>query len=51
MICDASLRWVACAGTGLGPCIYSWRRGEALIDVLTVNEIPMVSGMKCRVNC
>jgi hypothetical protein len=42
---------VACAGTGLGQCIYSWRRGEALIDVFTSSEIPTVSGVKCRVNC
>jgi hypothetical protein len=42
---------VACAGTGLGQCIYSWRRGETLIDVFTSNEIPGVSGVRCRVNC
>ena len=42
---------VACAGTGLGQCIYSWRRRETLIDVLTVNEMPVVSGLRCRVNC
>jgi hypothetical protein len=29
---------------------YSWRRGEALIAVFTSNEIPMVSGAKCRFN-
>ncbi len=42
---------VACAGTGLGQCIYSWRRGETLIDVFTSNEIPAVTGVRCRVNC
>jgi hypothetical protein len=42
---------IACAGTGLGQCIYSWRRGETLIDVFTSNEIPGVSGVRCRVNC
>lgn len=42
---------VACAGTGLGQCIYSWRRDETLIDVFTTNEIPIVAGVKCRVNC
>jgi hypothetical protein len=42
---------IACAGTGLGQCIYSWRRGDALIDVFTSNEIPAVTGARCRVNC
>ena len=42
---------VACAGSGLGQCIYSWRRGETLIDVLTTNELPLVRAVKCRVNC
>jgi hypothetical protein len=42
---------VTCAGIGPRQCSYSWRRGETLIDVLTVNEVPMVSGVKCRVNC
>jgi hypothetical protein len=42
---------IACAGTGLGQCVYSWRRGEALIDVFTTNETPIVEGVKCRVNC
>jgi hypothetical protein len=42
---------IACAGTGLGQCVYSWRRGEALIDVFTTNEMPLVEGVKCRVNC
>ena len=41
----------ACAGTGLGPCVFSWRRGDTLIDVLTTNELPVVSGVACRVNC
>ncbi len=41
----------SCAGTGLGPCIYTWRRGETLIEVFTVYERPIVRGVKCRVNC
>jgi hypothetical protein len=41
----------ACAGTGLGQCIYSWRRGVTLIEVLTTNELPVVSGVRCRANC
>jgi hypothetical protein len=41
----------ACAGTGLGPCIFSWRRGDTLIDVLTTHELPVVSGVACGVNC
>ena len=44
-------KMIACAGTGLGQCIYSWRRGETLIDVFATNEMPIVSGVKCRVNC
>jgi hypothetical protein len=34
-----------CAGTRLGYA--SIRGGEALINVLTVNERPIVSGVKC----
>lgn len=41
----------ACAGTGLGPCIFTWRRGETIIEVFTVGEEPQVSGTRCRVNC
>jgi hypothetical protein len=52
---DADMRcfpeMMACAGTGLGNCIYSWRRGQTLIDVFTTNEIPVVEGVRCRVNC
>lgn len=41
----------ACAGTGLGQCVFAWRRGDTLIEVLTTNELPLVSGVRCRVNC
>jgi hypothetical protein len=41
----------ACAGTGLGQCIFTWQRGETIIEVLTTNELPIVSGVRCRVNC
>ena len=41
----------ACAGTGLGQCIFGWQRAETLIEVFTANELPVVSGVKCRINC
>ena len=41
----------SCAGTGLGQCIYTWRRGETLIEVFTVNERPIVQAVRCRINC
>jgi hypothetical protein len=42
---------IACAGTGLGNCVYSWRRGQTLLDVLTTDEMPIVESVRCRVNC
>jgi hypothetical protein len=41
----------ACAGTGLGQCIFTWKRGETIIEIFTTNECAIVSGVSCRVNC
>lgn len=42
----------ACAGTGLGQCLFTWRRGETIINVETIgDQPPQVQGVYCRVNC
>lgn len=41
----------ACAGTGLGQCVYVWRSGETLIEVRSIGEIPVVDTVRCRANC
>jgi hypothetical protein len=41
----------ACAGSGLGQCVFAWRRAETIIEVVTVGELPVVGGVRCRVNC
>ena len=40
-----------CAGTGLGQCVYVWRRGQALIEIRTIGEQPIVDSVRCRANC
>lgn len=41
----------ACSGTGLAPCAFTWRRGDTLVEVLTVGERPVVNGARCRAGC
>jgi hypothetical protein len=41
----------ACSGTGLAPCAFAWRRGDTLIEVLTIGERPVVNGSRCRAGC
>lgn len=41
----------ACAGTGLGQCVHIWRRGDTIIEVLTIGEDPVVDRVRCRANC
>ncbi|WP_457107613.1 hypothetical protein [Methylobacterium sp. P5_C11] len=42
----------ACAGTGVGSCLFTWRRSDTLIAVSTVGGgEPTVSGIKCRAGC
>lgn len=41
----------SCAGTGLGACVHVWRRGNAVIEVLTIGERPVVDSIRCRSGC
>ncbi len=41
----------ACAGTGLAQCVYTWRKGRAVIEVVTEGEEPVVADVRCRDNC
>ena len=41
----------SCAGTGLGACLHIWRRGNALIEVNTIGEQPVVNRIRCRSGC
>ena len=51
--CQGRPEMSACAGTGLGQCIFVWRsKIGALIEVITVGENnPGVSAVRCRANC
>lgn len=40
-----------CAGTGLAACVYTWKRGNAVIEVLTIGEQPIVDRVRCRSGC
>lgn len=41
----------ACAGTGLAACIYTWRRGNTVIEVHTIGEQPVIERVRCRSGC
>jgi len=41
----------ACAGTGLAACVYTWRRGQTVIEVHTIGEQPIIQSVRCRANC
>jgi hypothetical protein len=50
--CVGRPEMVSCSGTGLGYCVFAWRKGETLIEVITAGEDePGVSAVRCRVNC
>ncbi len=53
MRCQGRPEMSACAGTGLGQCIFVWRsKSGALIEIVTVGEDnPGVSAVRCRANC
>jgi hypothetical protein len=42
---------IACAGTGLGQCIFAWRKDAAEIEIVTIGEMPIVSIVRCRAGC
>ena len=53
-VCRAYPEAETCAGTGLGNCLFLWRRGGQLIEVTTVGEEPRrlaVSRLRCRSGC
>lgn len=39
-VCKAYPEAEACAGTGLGECLFVWRRGKRIIEVTTIGEEP-----------
>ena len=41
----------SCAGTGLAACLYIWKRGNALIEVRTIGEQPIIDNIRCRSGC
>lgn len=41
----------ACAGTGVGNCLFLWRKGNAVLAVFTVGEPPIISEIECRTGC
>jgi hypothetical protein len=53
-VCKAYPEAETCAGTGLGNCLFVWRRGKQVIEVMTIGEEPKpltVAGVKCRSGC
>lgn len=44
----------ACSGTGLGHCLYVWRRGDTLVEIVTQGEEvsqQQVISVRCRAGC
>ena len=41
----------SCAGTGVAACLYIWKRGNAVIEVRTIGEQPIVDNLRCRSGC
>jgi len=44
--CEGRPEMVACSGTGLGPCVFAWRRGAAGIEVIAAGVPFVVTGMR-----
>ncbi len=40
-----------CSGPGESGCRYVWIKGETAIEIATVKEPPLVSGVRCRTAC
>jgi hypothetical protein len=50
--CQGRPEMHVCSGTGAGHCIFVWRRGDVLIEVITVGEDQArVSAVRCRTSC
>ena len=53
-VCKAYPEAEACAGTGLGNCLFVWRRGKQIIEVMTIGEEVRrftVARVRCRSGC
>jgi hypothetical protein len=46
--CAGRPEMVACAGTGLGQCLFAWRRGDIAIEVITAGRDTAVTGLRQR---
>ena len=50
--CEGRPEMQACAGTGEANCNFRWRKADIVIDVSTINDIPVVTTIsKCRNDC
>lgn len=50
--CAGRPEMFACAGTGVAPCLFLWRRGAVTIEVATYGEErARVSRITCRTGC
>lgn len=50
--CTGRPEMFACAGTGVAPCLFLWRRGAMTIEVATYGEErARVSRIACRADC
>jgi len=50
--CEGRPEMQACAGTGEANCNFRWRKAHNIIDVSTINDIPVVTAIsKCRSDC
>jgi hypothetical protein len=50
--CMGKPEMLHCSGMGLGVCVFLWRKGRNLIEVMTVGEgEPIVERVRCRSGC
>jgi hypothetical protein len=42
---------LSCAGTGEGNCLFLWRKGRVTIEVATIDDPPVIVGVRCRAGC
>ncbi len=49
--CAGRKEMFACAGSGLAQCVFTWRRGGTVIDVVTEGEQPQFARLRCRSGC
>jgi hypothetical protein len=46
--CQGRPEMVACAGTGLGHCLFAWQKGTTSIEVITAGDPAVVTGTRAR---